>query len=84
MFYIFGFYKFKKLTRLLSFKEEFNSILKNKFSKRFNHHFYSEGLNGIISGEKKDIFKIIHRIKKFYNFKNFDSKIHLLCVSTFS
>ena len=72
MFYIFGFYKFKKLTRLLSFKEEFNSILKLN-SVRGTIIISSEGLNGAISGEKKDILKIKHRIKKFYNFKNFDS-----------
>ena len=72
MFYIFGFYKFKKLMRLLSFKKEFNSILKIN-SVRGTIIISSEGLNGAISGEKKDILKIIHRIKKFYNFKNFDS-----------
>ena len=72
MFYIFGFYKFIKLTRLLSFKKEFNSILKIN-SVRGTIIISSEGLNGAISGEKKDILKIIHRIKKFYNFKNFDS-----------
>ena len=79
MFYIFGFYKFKKLTRLLSFKEEFNSILKIN-SVRGTIIISSEGLNGIISGEKKDILKIIHRIKKFYNFKNFDSHNLSKCV----
>ena len=72
MFYIFGFYKFKKLMRLLSFKKEFNSILKIN-SVRGTIIISNEGLNGAISGEKKDILKIIHRIKKFYNFKNFDS-----------
>ena len=78
MFYIFGFYKFKKLTRLLSFKKEFNSILK-KNSVRGTIIISTEGLNGIISGEKKDILKIIHRIKKFYNFKNFDSQNSSMC-----
>jgi predicted sulfurtransferase len=73
MFYIFGFYKFKKLTRLLSFKKEFNSILKNN-SARGSIIISTEGLNGIISGEKKDILKIIHRIKTFYNFKYCDSQ----------
>ena len=58
--------------RLLSFKKEFNSILKIN-SVRGTIIISSEGLNGAISGEKKDILKIIHRIKKFYNFKNFDS-----------
>ena len=79
MFYIFGFYKFKKLTRLLSFKGEFDSILKIN-SVRGTIIISSEGLNGIISGEKKDILKIIHRIKKFYNFKNFDSHNLSKCV----
>ena len=58
--------------RLLSFKKEFNSILKIN-SVRGTIIISNEGLNGAISGEKKDILKIIHRIKKFYNFKNFDS-----------
>ena len=79
MFYIFGFYKFKKLTRLLSFKEEFNSILKMN-SVRGSIIISTEGLNGIISGEKKNILKIINRIKKFYNFKNFDSQNSSTCV----
>ena len=78
MFYIFGFYKFKKLTRLLSFKKEFNSILKNNTA-RGSIIISTEGLNGIISGEKKDIFKIIHRIKTFYNCKNFDSQNSSMC-----
>ncbi len=78
MFYIFGFYKFKKLTRILSFKKEFNSILK-KNSARGSIIISTEGLNGIISGEKKDILKIIHRIKTFYNFKNFDSQNSSMC-----
>ena len=78
MFYIFGFYKFKKLTRLLSFKKEFNSILK-KNSARGSIIISTEGLNGIISGEKKDISKIINRIKTFYKFKNFDSHNSSMC-----
>ena len=78
MFYIFGFYKFKKLTRLLSFKKEFNSILK-KNSARGSIIISNEGLNGIISGEKKDILEITNRIKKFYNFKNFDSQNSSMC-----
>lgn len=78
MFYIFGFYKFKKLTRLLSFKEKFNSIFKMN-SVRGSIIISTEGLNGIISGEKKDILKIINRIKKFYNFKNFDSQNSSTC-----
>ena len=78
MFYIFGFYKFKKLTRLLSFKEEFNSILK-KNSARGSIIISTEGLNGIISGEKNNILKIISKIKKFYNFTNFDSQNSSLC-----
>ena len=78
MFYIFGFYKFKKLTRLLSFKEKFNSILKMN-SVKGSIIISTEGLIGIISGEKKDILKIINRIKKFYNFKNFDSQNSSTC-----
>ena len=42
----------------------------------------TEGLNGIISGEK-DILEITNRIKKFYNFKNFDSQIHLCTFQPF-
>ena len=78
MFYIFGFYKFKKLTQPLSFKEELNSILKMN-SARGSIIISTEGLNGIISGEKKNILKIIQKIKKFYNFKNFDSQNSSMC-----
>ena len=79
MFYIFGFYKFKKLTRILSFKNEFNIILK-KNSARGSIIISTEGLNGIISGEKNNILKIIRQIKKFYNFTNFDSQNSSLCL----
>ena len=58
-FYIFGFYKFKKLTRLLSFKKKFNSILKIN-SVRGTIIISHEGLNGLFQ-EKKQILKIIQK-----------------------
>ena len=73
MFYIAGFYKFKK-------------ILNNKKNKYFFTNFFieqnakgtliisKEGINGTISAKKKNLDLIINKIKKNFNFVNFDSK----------
>ena len=72
MFDVFGFYKFKKI----------NSLKKNK---TFLHHLLiknnirgtiiisKEGLNGTISGQKKNLDAVIKKIQLLFNFKNFDN-----------
>ena len=51
MFYIFGFYKFKKLSNLKELKKIFTKkVIKN--SVRGTIIFSKEGINGTISGKK--------------------------------
>ena len=73
MFYIAGFYKFKKIL----------NIKKNKFffTNFFIEHnakgtliISKEGINGTISAKKKNLDLIINKIKRNFNFVNFDSK----------
>ena len=52
MFYIFGFYKFKKLSGLKSLKKTFQDKL-SKNHVRGTIIFSKEGINGTISGKKK-------------------------------
>ena len=73
MFYIFGFYKFKKLSGL--------NKLKTNFCKKIIEHningtiiFAKEGINGTISGKKSNIEYIKKNLKKMFKIKNFDSE----------
>ncbi len=73
MFNIFGFYKFKRLSGLISFKKTFQEILlKNKI--RGTIIFSKEGINGTISGKKKNILKVRKNLKKIFKIKKFDSE----------
>ena len=51
MFYIFGFYKFKRLSSLKRLKKTFEENLK-KLHVRGTIIFSKEGINGTISGKK--------------------------------
>ncbi len=73
MYYISGFYKFKKI----------HSIKKNKklLSDIFNHYnirgtiiISSEGINGTISSTKKNLELALNKIKKVLSFIRFDSQ----------
>ena len=73
MFTVFGFYKFKKCNFLKKNKELLQrEILKNKI--RGTIILSSEGINGTIAGNKRNINRIIITLKKVFRFKNFDSK----------
>ena len=73
MFNIFGFYKFKRLSGLKSFKKTFQEILiKNKI--RGTIIFSKEGINGTISGKKNNIQKVRKNLKKIFKIKKFDSE----------
>ncbi len=78
MFHIFGFYKFKDLTKLSSFKEKFSNIFKLN-SIRGTIIVTKEGLNGTISGKPKNINTVIKGLKSFYRFKKFDSENRSHC-----
>ena len=73
MFNVFGFYKFKKLNFLRKNKK----ILQNFFLKnniRGTLIISPEGVNGTISGKSKDIIKSKNKIKKLFNYSNFDNQ----------
>jgi UPF0176 protein len=73
MFTVFGFYKFKKGNFLKKNKELLQrEILKNKI--RGTIILSSEGINGTIAGNKRNINRIITTLKKVFRFKDFDSK----------
>ena len=73
MFTVFGFYKFKKGNFLKKNKEFLQrEILKNKI--RGTITLSTEGINGTIAGNKRNINKIITTVKKVFRFKNFDSE----------
>ena len=73
MFFVFGFYKFKKLILLKKNK----TILQNIFIKhkiRGTLIISKEGLNGTVSGKSKDISYIKKKIKSLFKIKSFDSE----------
>ena len=73
MFYVFGFYKFKKFKDLKT-----NKLLLQK--KIVTHNIKGtiilskEGINGTISGKIINLNKIKNYLKKIFNFNNFDSQ----------
>ncbi len=73
MFYISGFYKFKKIENI--------KVKKNHLQKYFLAYsirgtliISKEGINGNLSSKKKNLNSAILKIKKIFNFKNFDSQ----------
>ncbi len=73
MFYIFGFYKFKKLSSLKKLRKAFQKkLIKNNV--RGTIIFSKEGINGTISGKKNNIQKINKELKNICKIKNFDSE----------
>ena len=73
MFYIFGFYKFKKIKEIKKNKKILNIFfIKNEI--RGTIILSNEGINGTISGKKNNLNLGIKKIKKIFNFLNFDSE----------
>ncbi len=73
MFTVFGFYKFKKVKSLKKYRSLFQAeIIKNNI--RGTIILSSEGVNGTISGYKKNIIKITRILKNEFKFQNFDSQ----------
>ena len=72
MFYIFGFYKFEKISGLKRLKKIFQSKL-IKSNIRGTIIFSNEGINGTISGKKNNIQKMKINLKNICKIKNFDS-----------
>jgi len=73
MFYVFGFYKFKRLNSLKKNKKNMQDFfIKNNI--RGTMIISPEGLNGTISGKSKDIIKSKKKIKKLFKNLSFDSE----------
>ena len=73
MFYISGFYKFKKIKNIKKNKKKLQSFfLKNsiKGTLILSH----EGINATLSSKKKNIYLVINKIKKIFKINNFDSQ----------
>ena len=78
MFEVFGFYKFKKIKSLKKNKFLLNNYLKKKII-RGTIIIAKEGLNGTISGEPLCLKSTINKIKKIFEFNNFDSENSSRC-----
>ena len=79
MFYVFGFYKFKKLKGL----KKTQVILQKKIitcKVKGTIILSKEGINGTISGKIKNLNKIKSSLKKIFNFNNFDSQNTSTCI----
>ena len=73
MYYILGFYKFKKLKRLK--KNKINLQEKIKLCQvRGTIILSKEGINGTISGKIKNVNIIKNYLRNNFNFKRFDSQ----------
>ncbi len=73
MFYISGFYKFKKITAIKTKKK----ILQKYFIENFIKGtiiISNEGLNGTISSRKKNLNLVLFKIKKLFKLNKFDSQ----------
>ena len=73
MFYISGFYKFKKIYGIKKAQKSLSNIF-FKYKIRGTIIISDEGINGTISSNKKNLDLVIKKIKKTFNFINFDSQ----------
>ena len=73
MFYISGFYKFKKITNIKKNKKILQKYFINN-NIRGTIIISSEGINGTISAEKINLDSVLNQIKKTFKFTNFDSE----------
>jgi len=73
MFYISGFYKFKKITNIKKNKRILDSYF-FKNSIRGTLILSSEGVNATLSSKKKNLYLILNKIKKIFKINNFDSQ----------
>jgi len=72
MYYISGFYKFKKISNIKNSKKKLQTHFINKRIKG-TIIISNEGINGTISAKKNNLNFVINKIKSIFNFKNFDS-----------
>ena len=72
MYFISGFYKFKKISNIKRSKKIIQNYLINN-NVRGTLIISREGINGTISSNKKNLDLTINKIKKTFKFSNFDS-----------
>ncbi len=72
MYYISGFYKFKKINNIKKNKKSLNNLF-IKYLIRGTVIISDEGINGTISSKKKNLDLVLKKIKRIFNFNNFDS-----------
>ena len=78
MYFISGFYKFKKLSNLKKNKKIIQVYFINK-NIRGTIIISNEGINGTISAKKKNLDLTIKKIKKTFKFSKFDSVNSSMC-----
>ncbi len=79
MYFISGFYKFKKISDLKKNKKFIQAYFINK-SIRGSLIISKEGINGTISATKKNLVLAVNKIKKNFKFTNFDSINSSMCI----
>tara|TARA_B100001123_G_scaffold120478_1_gene140250 strand:+ start:4400 stop:5299 length:900 start_codon:yes stop_codon:yes gene_type:complete len=72
MYYISGFYKFKKISNIQKNKKIIQTYFINK-KIRGTIIITNEGINGAISAKKKNLHFVINKIKSTFKFKKFDN-----------
>tara|TARA_B100000029_G_scaffold58472_1_gene52732 strand:+ start:456 stop:1355 length:900 start_codon:yes stop_codon:yes gene_type:complete len=72
MYFISGFYKFKRILNIKKNKKVMQTFFINK-AIRGSIIISKEGINGTISAKKKNLNEAINKIKKTFNFSSFDS-----------
>ena len=72
MYFISGFYKFKRISDIKKNKKIIQAYLNNKGIKG-TIIISKEGINGTLSARKKNLDLTINKIKKTFKFSNFDS-----------
>ena len=73
MFYISGFYKFKKIYAIKKAKKSLSNVF-IKYKIRGTIIISTEGINGTISSSKINLELALKEIKKAFNFIDFDSQ----------
>ena len=72
MFYVSGFYKFKKVTNISKIKIDLQEYFNKNYIKG-TLIISPEGINGTISAKKNSLNLTIDKVKKTFNFLNFDN-----------
>ena len=78
MYYISGFYKFKKISNIIKTKKVMQAFFINR-GIRGTIIISTEGINGTISAKKKILDEAINKIKKTFTFSKFDSINYSKC-----